>query len=328
MNLWFSHALDFLSEQPDESARCCVTSPPYYGLRDYGLEFIEWPAVTYSMPGGEINVESMSCTLGQEPTPGDFIGHLVLVFREVRRVLSKDGTFWLNMGDTYNAYNGNRGQSSTSFDHKREQKDPEFPKGHGLTVKSAKNKDLLLIPSMTALALRMDGWWLRQDVIWHKPNSKPESVKDRPTLDYEHMFMLTKAARYFYDDEAVKEPAIARTIHDLTGMGYKAPGQTKEGGNRVNGTTKVEAKRRRRSVWSINTKPFRNAHFAVFPEKLVEPCILASSELGDVVLDPFAGSGTTGFVAKKLGREFVGCEPNEDYWYIALARISEAATTS
>ncbi len=302
-----------------------MTSPPYFGLRDYGVGEIDWPVVTYSMPGGHVVVDEMRCSLGREKQPVDFIGHLVLVFREVRRVLTKDGTLWLNIGDTYAAKRtyqapstkgGSKHSPAQGFD------------GSAMDVPDGmKPKDLMLVPSMLAIALRSDGWWLRQDVIWHKPNAMPESVRDRPTTDYEHVFMLTRSRSYYYDSDAVREPAVGQNQNDLSGQGYRAPGQTGQAGNRSS-TVSLDGMRQKRSVWSINTVPFKDAHFAVFPPALVEPCVLASSEVGDVVLDPFAGSGTTGMVARRLGREFSGSEPSPEFWLMAFGRIMSARSTT
>ncbi len=318
-------AISFLRGQ-ERQARCCVTSPPYYGLRDYGLDPTEWPPMSYSMPGGVINVEAMTYTLGQEPSPYDFIGHLVLIFRELRNVLTDDGTLWLNMGDTYAA---NRSYQVASTKGGTKHAPAQGFEGSKMKVPDGmKAKDMMLVPSMLALALRDDGWWLRQDVIWKKDNAMPESVRDRPTLDYEHVLMLTKSARYFYDEEAVREPAVGQTAHDLTGPGCAPPGRSPSGGDRSSDGQPVEATRRRRSVWSINTQAFKDAHFAVFPPDLVTPCVLASSEPGDLVIDPFTGSGTTAIVAEGLGREFAGSELSPDYWLLAFNRIMAARSFS
>lgn len=298
--------------------RCCVTSPPYFGLRDYGVE-------------GQA---------GLEKTPEEYVAKMVEVFREVRRVLTDDGTLWLNLGDSYNAYNGNRG-ASTSFSAAQESAMPKYETGRGLTVKALKNKDMIGIPWMVAFALRTDGWYLRSDNIWAKPNPMPESVIDRPTRSHEYVFHLSKSDRYYYDYEASQEPAVGKNIHDLTGPGCSAPGQTPQTGSRKGrknestGRTVVGFQdrrdasehpptRNRRSVWTICTEPYKGAHYAVMPTKLVEPCILAGSAVGDIVLDPFYGTGTVGVVALRHDRNFVGIDLDPRNLKLAEERIGGA----
>lgn len=280
-----------------ESVQTCVTSPPYYGLRDYGVD-------------GQI---------GQEQTPEAFVAELVDVFREVRRVLRDDGTLWVNLGDSY-ANDGKWGGSSGGK-HAKALHGKEGP-GRGKRNTGLKSKDLMGIPWMVAFALRADGWYLRSDIIWHKPNQMPESVLDRPTKAHEYLFLLTKAEKYHYDNAAIREPAVGKSAHDLTGPGYHAPGQTKNKGNRG---SDVDATRNRRSVWSVNTQPFAGAHFATFPPALIEPCILAGSRPGDIVLDPFSGSGTTGVVALQQGRSYIGCEINPEYAQLQESRLRKEA---
>lgn len=313
------------------SVQTCVTSPPYFGLRDYGHD-------------GQI---------GLEATPDAFVGKLVEVFREVKRLLRDDGTLWLNLGDSYNAYNGNRGQSE-SLDRERDaEARPKLAKGAGLTTSSLKNKDLIGIPWRVAFALQADGWYLRQDIIWSKPNPMPESVRDRCTKAHEYLFLLSKSPRYHFDAEAISEPLAESSIErlgqptlDQQAGSDRVPGKTngamKAVGPRFGGTkygdddsdesrTKSgnewagnEAGRRnKRSVWNVATKPFREAHFATFPEELIEPCILAGARAGDVVLDPFMGAGTTAVVASRLGRRFVGAELNPEYAAIAERRLRD-----
>ena len=290
-------ALHGLATLPSDSVDCCITSPPYWGLRDYGHE-------------GQ---------LGLEPTPEAYTSAMVEVFREVRRVLKPTGTLWLNLGDSYTS----GGRASRDADAKLEARGmgmrPADPAG-------LKPKDLVGIPWRVAFALQADGWYLRQDIIWHKPNPMPESVTDRCTKAHEYLFLLAKSDRYFYDHEAVKEDAVST---EPSGNGFAG----RQGGSRglpmSGGEGKVErwqptAKRNRRDVWNIPTKPFKGAHFAVMPEALVEPCILAGCPLGGLVLDPFTGSGTVGAVAARLGRSFVGCELNPDYVNLALDRIRAA----
>lgn len=303
-----------LADIPDASVQCCVTSPPYWGLRDYGAE-------------GQI---------GLEPTPDAYVARMVEVFREVRRVLKDDGTLWLNLGDSFASTtkgSGGTGKSGLMRDGRQEEGRRSADAANGrakfeartfdLSACSLKPKDLVGIPWRVAFALQADGWWLRSDIVWSKPNPMPESVTDRPTRAHEYVFLLTKSERYFYDHEASKEPAVGQTRHDLTGGRYAAPGQTTHTGSRE-GERLLDGKRNRRSVWTVNTKPFKGAHFAVMPEALVEPCILAGSRPGDVTLDPFAGSGTVGVVALRHGRLFLGVELNPDYAALANARIGES----
>lgn len=285
--------LGSLRAMPDDSVHCCVTSPPYFGLRDYGVD-------------GQI---------GLEPTPDEFVQALVTVFREVRRVLRDDGTLWLNLGDTYSS----GGRKYRDGDDKLAQR--------GMTTRpddGAKPKDLLGIPWRVAFALQADGWYLRQDIIWHKPNPMPESVRDRCTKAHEYVFLLSKSPRYFFDGEAIKEPVSASTVERLaqptlaqqTGSA-RVPGKT-------NGTMKAVGgsdTRNRRSVWTVTTKPFKGAHFATFPADLIKPCILAGCPVGGTVLDPFGGSGTTAGVALAHGRNAVLCELNPEYAKLVPARI-------
>jgi DNA modification methylase len=360
-------ALTQLKELPGESVDCCITSPPYFGLRDYGVE-------------GQI---------GLEESPEAYVSKLVEVFREVRRVLKKEGTLWLNIGDSYasNWPCNRRNVIGTGSlpNGKREARPPRM--GDGL-----KDKDLIGIPWMVAFALRADGWYLRSDIIWHKPNCMPESCRDRPTKSHEYIFLLSKSQKYYYDSDSIKEPAI--TTENRSGKGkYDGDGSMKA--RALTGSDPNPLGRNKRTVWTVATKPFAAAHFATFPEKLIEPCILAgTSERGvcpecgkpwirqvgkqtiylsnaakagttalagkghtssqvrenhdirlgpctqtetigwipscscscdpvpAVVIDPFFGAGTTGLVAKKLGRRFIGIELNEDYIGMAQKRIA------
>lgn len=252
-------ARDLLRALDAESIQCCVTSPPYYGLRDYGV-------------GAE--------QLGWEPSPAVYVQRLVEIFREVKRVLRKDGTLWLNLGDSYAA------------------------------------KQLLGIPWQVAFALQADGWYLRQDIIWHKVNPLPESVRDRCTKAHEYIFLLSKERTYYYDAAALSEPA----VYPGDDRGSRPDARRGTECNAMSGVTGTM--RNKRSVWSIVTQPYHGAHFAAFPEELPRLCILAGSREGDVVLDPFAGSGTTLYVAKKLGRRWVGAEINPEYRDMALARLA------
>lgn len=280
-------------------AQTCVTSPPYFGLRDYGHE-------------GQI---------GLEETPEQYIQAMVEVFRCVWDVLADDGTLWLNIGDSYNAYKANTG--GTKFAGFRSQ--PEHrPKGYGLEVKSLKNKDLIGIPWMLAFALRADGWYLRQDIIWHKPNPMPESVRDRCTKAHEYIFLLSKSDKYYFDTEAMQEKA-----NRPEGPGNKTHRHSNQGiyvdGSAQKNIAKIGARetRNKRSVWTVTTKPYKGAHFATFPPDLIEPCILAGSRPNDIVLDPFMGSGTTAQVASQFGRQYLGCELNPDYEQLQRERLKQ-----
>lgn len=298
-------ALAVLAAMPSDSVRCCMTSPPYWGLRNYGVD-------------GQI---------GLEKTPEEYVSKVVRIFREVRRVLTPDGTLWLNLGDSY-ARDARKGQHKPGDSGKASY---VYDRGGGrasamrdLKACKLKPKDLIGIPWMIAFALRLDGWYLRADIIWSKPNVMPESVTDRPTKSHEYLFLLSKSEKYFYDIDAVREPFVGQNEHDRTGGKYAAPGQT-EHSSRADGTrgSYKTAGRNRRTVWTINTKPYKGAHFATFPAELPNICILAGSEPGDLILDPFAGSGTTCSVAKLLGRRFVGIELNSEYAALADKRIAE-----
>ena len=283
-----------------ESVQCVVTSPPYFGLRDYGV----------------------SGQIGMEPSPAEFVAALVEVFAEVRRVLRDDGTLWLNLGDSY-AGNGGRSPQNGQManrSHGKEARSARFT-GDGL-----KQKDLIGIPWRVAFALQEAGWYLRQDIIWAKPNPMPESVRDRCTKSHEYLFLLSKSPRYYFDAEAISEPleqsSIARLAQPTLGSqrgSDRVPGKTNGAMKAVPGG--MDGRRNKRSVWNVATQPFREAHFATFPEALIEPCILAGSRAGDVILDPFIGAGTTAVVAERLGREWIGCELNPEYAAIAEARI-------
>ncbi len=296
----------------DKSVNCCVTSPPYFGLRDYGV-------------AGQI---------GLEPTPDEFVAQLVAVFREVRRVLRDDGTVWLNLGDSYAANvstNGGYSEKSTlagftSANTKGRQANESGERrkiDHGV-----KPKDLLGIPWRVAFALQQDGWYLRQDIIWHKPNPMPESVRDRCTKAHEYIFLLSKSPKYYFDWQAMQEPATNRA------PGNKKP--TKGGREYLSAEGEqhrtaanlhnIEARetRNRRSVWTVTTKPFKGAHFATFPPDLIEPCVMAGCPEGGTVLDPFGGAGTTALVATKHNRKSFSCELNPAYVEMAEARLRKA----
>jgi DNA modification methylase len=285
--------LEVLRTLPDGAARCCVTSPPYYGLRDYGT------------PG----------QLGLEPTLDEYVAQLVAVFREVRRVLTDNGTLWLNLGDSYG---GTRGNSTPAPDNKHAHAQADTP-GHGKG--DTLRKQLLGIPWRVAFALQADGWYLRSDIIWHKPNAMPESVRDRPTKAHEYLFLLAKSERYFYDADAVREAQT--TLTNRSGSGKFDGDATMKARALTTGEINPLG-RNRRTVWPVPTKPYSGAHFAVMPEALVEPCILAGSAAGDTILDPFCGSGTVGAVATRTGRDFIGVDLNADYLSLAERRIAAA----
>lgn len=289
----------------DNSIHTCVTSPPYFGLRDYGHN-------------GQIGLES---------TPDEFVAVLVDVFREVRRVLRDEGTLWLNLGDSYAA---NRSYQVPSTKGGPKHGPGQSAGGKSSTVPDGlKQKDLIGIPWRVAFALQADGWYLRQDIIWHKPNPMPESVADRCTKAHEYVFLLSKGPRYYFDYEAIKEPAVGgNSKGDGKKLAQAAIART--GGRITGGTerstlgTSADGTRNRRSVWTVPTRPFKGAHFATFPPDLIEPCILAGCPEGGTVLDPFMGAGTTAVVAERLGRQWIGCELNPEYANLALDRIEVA----
>lgn len=311
-------AIDVLRTLDDRSVSTCVTSPPYWGLRDYGVD-------------GQ---------LGLERTPEDFVGKLVEVFREVHRILRDDGTLWLNLGDSY----ASRGLEGGDI----EAKGMNAHQGRGRLNGHAviKPKDLVGIPWRVAFALQADGWYLRQDIIWHKPNPMPESVKDRCTKAHDYIFLLTKSRKYHFDIDAIREPygknrreaGMARARR----YGYDGKGSYQDWySNRRERTTwpaRAEDKlvkpnprrilhplgRSKRSVWTVAPKPYKGAHFATFPPDLIKPCILAGAPVGYTVLDPFLGSGTTAAVAKECGRRYIGIELNPEYIKLAEQRIVAA----
>ena len=407
------NCLDVLRTLPDASVHCCVTSPPYWGLRDYGTEPVPWPAVSYEpMPGlgHAVEVQAGHASLGLEPTIAEFLGHMVAVFREVRRVLRDDGTCWVNMGDSYcstdkwgGGKGGNTGKQTVADDGSVpswavRQKRP--------AMVGVKPKDMMGQPWRLAFALQADGWWLRQDIIWHKPNPMPESTRDRCTKAHEYVFLLAKSERYAYDFEAMQEPVNGGAHARLPGnkqpakgaqayldgddrhrtkvglaayadrqrAKYKTPdgwdtrrgegghgafhalGREKgtilpegvgrrdgppgnpperklaEAGSGTKNNTSMDASlavmpdtRNKRSVWTVATEPFKEAHFATFPPALIEPCIKAGCPVGGTVLDPFGGAGTTGLVADRLQRDALLIELNPAYAGIARRRIASDA---
>lgn len=312
-------ALKVLKSLDDESINCCVTSPPYYNLRDYGH----------------------NDQIGLENTPEEYIQKLVEIFREVRRVLKKDGTLWVNIADSY----AGSGKGASCYpENAKKYKQGTNNGSCGSYLKKTisadcKPKDLIGIPWMLAFALRADGWYLRSDIIWAKPNPMPESVRDRCTKSHEYIFMLSKSGKYYFDDEAISEPVAESTIKRMSQdvenqkgsyTPSKANGNMRAAAPRYGGKKYTEnpdmfyrtksgnaynyrPKRKKRDVWMVSTKPFKGAHFATFPPDLIEPCILAGCPVGGIVLDPFAGSGTTGMVAKRNERDFILIELNEEY---------------
>jgi DNA modification methylase len=325
-----------LKKIPDQSINCCVTSPPYYGLRDYGED-------------GQ---------LGLEDTPEEYIKRMVEVFSIVKDKLKDDGTLWLNIGDSYAGGGGASGHTQSTKNLGAKTHDYGAVKSAGKTY-GLKPKDLIGIPWMLAFALRVDGWYLRQDIIWHKPNPMPESVIDRCTKSHEYIFLLSKSRKYYYDNDAIKTPLTESTINRVSqdienqNGSERVPGKTNGnmkavvkgavfGGNKGKNYTPMpgdpnfrngseqwgrkyqisdDGKANKKSVWTVTTKPFKEAHFATFPEKLIIPCIKAGSPEDGVVLDPFMGAGTTALVAKKLYRNYVGIELNAEYVEIANRRL-------
>jgi DNA modification methylase len=285
-----------LKELDSESVQMCVTSPPYWGLRDYGHDD----------------------QLGLEKTPEEYTANMVEVFRQVKRVLRDDGTLWLNLGDSYAGNNSRASDGGRAgYGTKRE---GVFNNLSG----NLKSKDLIGIPWRVAFALQADGWYLRQDIIWHKPNPMPESVTDRCTKSHEYIFLLSKSEKYFFDSDQIKEKAVGER------WGGNKPMDTnnsKDQDNQFKGLSRerdmVSEFRNKRSVWTVNTKPYPGSHFAVFPQELIEPCIQAGSKTGDVVLDPFFGSGTTGEVAERFGRDYIGIELNEEYKPLQQQRCAQ-----
>lgn len=385
---------EMLKTLADESVNCCVTSPPYWGLRDYGTA--EWSGGDAicdhkARPGGggasastlvgthnrggfsadgqyrgvcaKCGAIRTDCQIGLESTPAEYVETMVTVFRDVRRVLKKDGALWLNLGDSYcstDKWGGGRGGNTGKHTVDAAGGVPSWAcRAKREAIPGIKPKDLVGIPWMTAFALRADGWYLRQDIIWHKPNPMPESVTDRCTKSHEYIFLLSKSQTYFYDHEAIKEQAVSN--HD-SGNGFegrqggaqhlpmsggegskeqwRANGRTgktamrgqghfreteggptnREGRDMADVDANADGRRNKRSVWTVNSKPYKEAHFATYPPELIQPCILAGCPAGGVVLDPFGGSGTTGQVAVELGRSAILIELNPEYAKLASVR--------
>jgi site-specific DNA-methyltransferase (cytosine-N4-specific) len=410
------HVLDVLRSMPDESVNCCVTSPPYWGLRDYGISPQIWDgdpncnhdwgaeligfknsskgnvgSTTASSPSHDQNARFDSkhqwchkCgawlgSFGLEPTPDLYVQHAVQIFREVKRVLRNDGTLWLNLGDTYatgavkvgncpgGGDQGNRWRDPTTKGYRGiHSQDPKHPIGpitqpNRMPIDGFKPKDLIGIPWMIAFALRADGWYLRSDIIWAKPNPMPESVTDRPTKAHEYIFLMSKSERYYYDQKAVKEPVTGNSHHRGRGVNpkaripagwdtgegnhkqligrYKRPGKNsrvnidrdpahasraiKQNRSFSSAVVSLVSSRNIRSVWTVPTQPYKYAHFATFPEKLITPCIKAGCPPHGIVLDPFGGSGTVGKVARDLNRNFILIDLNPSYCEMAHRRVTD-----
>ena len=306
-------SVEMLKTLPDDSVNCCVTSPPYYGLRDYGAD-------------GQI---------GREETPERYIERLAAVFREVWRVLRSDGTLWVNIADSYaGSGKGQTGHNGIGNQEKRQ----GFKAGKPIIPDGCKEKDLIGIPWLLAFTLRNDGWYLRSAAIWEKGNAMPESAKDRMTRSYEFVFLFAKSKRYYYNGAAIAEPVKTATVERMKRGFYTQkysngiPGQKAQGIHRKRAAGEISDAdipvfRNKRDVWHINTVPYRGAHFAAFPPKLAETCILAGCPAGGIVLDPFMGSGTTGFVAKQFGRRYIGIDINAEYCRLADERINGGGDT-
>lgn len=308
--IYQGHCLEVLKTFRDESVNTVVTSPPYWGLRDYGVD-------------GQI---------GLEDSVEEYVDALVDVFMEIKRVLRDDGTVWLNLGDAY------AGSGKGAWSEKNKQKHVYVPNPKGVETKinnipiGLKVKDLIGLPWRVAFALQANGWYLRQDIVWNKPNAMPESVKDRPTKSHEYIFLLSKSPNYYYNHEVIKEPAIYGTQDVRGSKGSFGQPQKAKRKDKPRGSFKgkygneafraIRDKRNKRSVWTVSTRPLKEAHFATFPEDLIEPCVLAGAPEDGIVLDPFFGSGTTGLVALKHGRNFLGIELNPEYIKIAENRLS------
>jgi DNA modification methylase len=298
----FGDCREIMSRWKDEGIKVqtCVTSPPYFGLRDYGVD-------------GQI---------GLEQTVGEYVANMVDVFRHVWHILEDDGTVWLNLGDSYYNYRPGKGQALNKQTVSNTNQDlPTTCARRGNKQEGLKEKDLIGIPWRVAFALQDFGWTLRQDIIWHKPNPMPESVRDRCTKAHEYIFLLSKSPKYYFDSLAMKEQGVIPA-------GTKGAKGSKERQNQIGVNARppeykiYDGMRNKRSVWTVNTKPYKGAHFATFPKELIEPCILAGSKEGDIVFDPFMGSGTTAQVALQHGRQYLGCELNKQYEKLQQERIN------
>lgn len=291
-----------LATLSDKSVDCCITSPPYFGLRDYGHE-------------GQI---------GLEQTPDEYVQQMVAVFREVHRVLRDDGTLWLNLGDSYSA--GGRVGGAEGSNESGNVESTTVSVFNAWKVAGFKPKNLLGIPWRVAFALQADGWYLRQDIIWHKPNPMPESVRDRCTKSHEYIFLLSKSERYYFDSESIKEPAKVSSEGIRFGGSKYGDNSDPKYATKSGNVSKEYEKANKRSVWSVTTKPFNDAHFATFPPDLILPCVLAGCRSGGTVLDPFNGAGTTGIVSLQNGRNYCGIELNPEYAAMSMNRFGLMAS--
>jgi len=342
-----------LSELPEKSVQCVVTSPPYWGLRDYGTakweggdpncnheppegaQWTEWydnnrqqaaaKMAWYKKDGscrcGAVRVDSQ---IGLEMTPDEYVASMVEVFRGVWRVLRDDGTLWLNLGDSYAGGGRNAGNPLENTSKLQRGNIHSMVSGPRPVPLGLKAKDLVGIPWKVAFALQADGWYLRSDIIWAKGSCMPENIYDRPTKSHEYLFLLAKSREYYYDQDAIREPYGSAQEHQKRKVLYAShgDGETSRGrGDGHNVLGDLDSGRNKRSVWHINPKPYSGAHFATYPPKLIEPCVLAGTKPGDTVLDPFSGSGTTGYVANRLRRNYVGTDLNPDYLPLAEKRI-------
>ena len=340
-------------------AQTCVTSPPYYGLRDYGTG--KWIGgdetcshkrdskysdktitghANKDLTVGDAIYKSVcpKCgavredrQLGLEETPEEYIKAMVEVFRCVWDVLEDDGTLWLNIGDSYYNYRPGKGQALVKQSVANSDQDlPQICARRGNKLEGLKEKDLIGIPWMLAFALRADGWYLRQDIIWSKPNPMPESVQDRCTKSHEYIFLMSKSQKYYYDNESIKEKAIhageERSFNSPKKAMRNVDGNVSTGNEHPDALpVEISELKNKRSVWTVNPKPYSGSHFAVFPTELIEPCILAGAPLGGIVLDPFMGSGTTAQVAQDLGRQYIGCELNPEYGKLQKKRTAQTS---
>ena len=357
IKIYQGNCLDRLKDLPEQSINTCITSPPYWGLRDYGTG--EWVGGDPDCPhmrttkiskdtatghkamyeqGNVVGdaIYKSKCPkcgavrkdkqLGLEDSPNKFVENLVEVFREVKRVLRDDGTVWLNLGDSYYNYRPGKGQALSKQSVSNTDQDlPQDCARRGNKIAGLKEKDLVGIPWRVAFALQADGWYLRQDIIWHKPNPMPESVRDRCTKAHEYIFLLSKSPKYYYDNEAIKEDSIyygKDKRSDKGNIRYK--GKRSEGSDKLaqDSFVTINEKKNKRSVWKVSTKPYKAAHFATFPTELIEPCVLAGCPEGGTVLDPFGGAGTTALAALVHNRKSVLIELNEEYIEIAKERLA------
>ena len=335
--------------QEGVKVQTCVTSPPYYGLRDYGTG--KWVGgdencdhiKTVNKHGGQRADRDQSSQvfqfknvcekcgavrednqLGLEETPEQYIANMVEVFRCVKDILADDGTLWLNIGDSYYNYRPGKGQALVQQSVANNDQDlPQVCARRGNKLEGLKEKDLIGIPWMLAFALRADGWYLRQDIIWHKPNPMPESVQDRCTKAHEYIFLLSKSPKYYYDHESIKEPSSSKSEGIRFGGNKYGDDDDPKYATKSGNVSKEYDMANKRSVWTVTTKPYEGAHFAVFPSDLIEPCIMAGAPVGGIVLDPFMGSGTTAQVAQDLGRQYMGCELNPDYKPLQEKRLRQ-----